>query len=93
MRPPFKRLDEQGEINLYYLDETGFCLISSVPYAWQNIGKYLSISSRPSQRLNVFVMNHEKLNNLDRLDISNETKLITQISGLKSLTGKGLVNK
>lgn len=54
----FKKLDEQGEIDLYYLDETGFCLIPSIPYAWQNIGEYLTISSRRSQRLNVLgIMN------------------------------------
>ena len=53
-----KKLDEQGEIDLYYLDETGFCLIPSIPYAWQNIGEYLTISSRRSQRLNVLgIMN------------------------------------
>ena len=35
-----KRLDEQGKIDLYYLDETGFCLIPCVPYGWQEIGEY-----------------------------------------------------
>jgi hypothetical protein len=39
----FKRLDSSGSIDLYYLDETGFCLTPSVPYGWQNIGEYLSI--------------------------------------------------
>ncbi|NHC34294.1 IS630 family transposase [Scytonema millei] len=48
-----KRLDERGEIDLYYLDETGFCLIPCVPYGWQNIGEYLALSSRRSRRLNV----------------------------------------
>ncbi len=38
-----KRLDEQEKIDLYYLDETGFCLIPCVPYGWQNIGEYLTI--------------------------------------------------
>ena len=60
----FQRLDELGEIDLYYLDETGFCLIPSVPYAWQDIGEYLAISSRRSQRLNVLgIMN--KRNHLE----------------------------
>ena len=27
-----KQLEDAGEINLYYLDETGFCLIPVVPY-------------------------------------------------------------
>jgi hypothetical protein len=54
----FKRLEDEGKINLYYLDETGFCLIPCVPYGWQNIGEYLSIKSRRSSRLNVLgIMN------------------------------------
>ncbi len=28
-----EQLDEKGEIDLYYLDESGFSLIPSVPYA------------------------------------------------------------
>jgi transposase len=55
-----KRLDDAGEINLYYLDETGFCLIPTVPYGWQNIGEYLSIDSSRSKRLNVLgIMNRK----------------------------------
>lgn len=53
-----KRLDDEGEIDLYYLDETGFCLIPCVPYGWQNIGEYLTIPSRRSRRMNVLgIMN------------------------------------
>ena len=53
-----KRLEDEGKINLYYLDETGFCLIPSVPYGWQNIGEYLTTTSRRSSRLNVLgIMN------------------------------------
>jgi transposase len=48
-----KRLEDEGKINLYYLDEAGFCLIPMVPYGWQNIGEYLKIKSRRSPRLNV----------------------------------------
>ncbi|MBW4430510.1 MAG: IS630 family transposase [Pelatocladus maniniholoensis HA4357-MV3] len=91
-----KRLDSEGKINLYYLDETfprknragfyeylvgpfinkgvsslpyflkedsdetGFCLIPSVPYAWQNKGEYLTIPSNRSPRLNVLgIMNRK----------------------------------
>lgn len=54
----FKRLEDEGKINLYYLDETGFCLIPSVPYGWQDIGENLTIPSRRSSRLNVLgIMN------------------------------------
>ncbi|MBD2305634.1 IS630 family transposase [Chroococcidiopsis sp. FACHB-1243] len=52
----FKRLEDEGKIHLYYLDETGFCLIPSVPYGWQDIGEYLTINSRRSSRLNVLGM-------------------------------------
>jgi len=53
-----KQLESLGIINLYYLDETGFCLIPSVPYGWQDIGEYSRIKSHRSQRLNVLgIMN------------------------------------
>ncbi|MHC5824286.1 MAG: IS630 family transposase [Nostoc sp.] len=53
-----KRLDDEDKIDLYYLDETGFCLIPCVPYGWQNIGEYLTIPSRRSRRINVLgIMN------------------------------------
>lgn len=48
-----QQLDERGEIELYYLDETGFCLIPYIPYGWQPIGQTLEIPSQRSQRLNV----------------------------------------
>ncbi|MEG4015797.1 MULTISPECIES: hypothetical protein [unclassified Microcoleus] len=52
-----KRLDDRGEIDLYYFDEAGFCWIPCVPYGWQNIGKYLAIPSR-RQPMNVLgIMN------------------------------------
>jgi transposase len=55
-----KQLDKQGKIDLYYLDETGFCLIPCVPYGWQNIGEYLALPSRRSRRLNVLgIMNRK----------------------------------
>jgi transposase len=58
-----KRLDDTGEIDLYYSDESGFCLIPSVPYGWQPVGETVGIPSKHSHRLNVFgVMNrHHQL--------------------------------
>ena len=53
-----KRLEDEGKIDLYYLDEVGFSRIPSVPYGWQDIGEYLEISSSHSRRLNVLgIMN------------------------------------
>lgn len=55
-----KRQDNDGKINLYYLDESGFSLIPAVPYAWQNVGEYLTIKSQHSRRLNVLgIMNRK----------------------------------
>ena len=48
-----QELEEQGELDLYYLDEAGFCLIPCVPYGWQPIGQTIGIESKRSQRLNV----------------------------------------
>ena len=53
-----KQLDNLGIIELYYLDETGFCLTPCVPYGWQPIGEYQAITSGRSPRLNVLgIMN------------------------------------
>ncbi|MEM0978683.1 MAG: IS630 family transposase [Cyanobacteria bacterium P01_H01_bin.58] len=53
-----KRLDDQGVLDLYYLDEAGFCLIPCVPYGWQPVGETLTIPSSRSQSLNVLgIMN------------------------------------
>jgi hypothetical protein len=44
------------------LDESGFCGIPCVPYGWQDIGEYLSIDSRKTQRLNVLgIMNRQNI--------------------------------
>ena len=55
-----KQLEDEGKIDLYYLDESGFCGIPCVPYGWQCIGEYLSIDSRKTKRLNVLgIMNRQ----------------------------------
>jgi transposase len=45
--------DKQGIIDLRYFDESGFCLIPYVPYAWQEKGETIRIESGHSKRLNV----------------------------------------
>lgn len=44
---------ENGEIDLYYFDEAGFCLVPCVPYAWQPKGGYIEIPSARSRGLSV----------------------------------------
>jgi len=50
------KLKEQakcGEIDLYYVDESGFCLTPYVPYAWQEKGATVEIKSYGKKRLNI----------------------------------------
>jgi transposase len=49
-----KNRDRAGEIDLRYVDETGFCLEPYVPYAWQEKGEQIRVNSQKSKRLNVF---------------------------------------
>jgi transposase len=55
--------DKEGIIDLRYFDESGFCLIPYVPYAWQEKGETIAIESGHSKRLNVlgFMNKHEDL--------------------------------
>jgi len=48
-----KQQEEKGEIEIRYVDESGFCLIPYIPYAWQEIGNKIEIKSQRSKRLNV----------------------------------------
>ena len=45
--------EKEGIIDLRYFDESGFCLVPYVPYAWQESGETIAIESTPSRRLNV----------------------------------------
>lgn len=47
-----KSQEDRGEIDLRYLDETGFCLSSYVPYAWLALGEILTVKTQKSKRLN-----------------------------------------
>jgi transposase len=48
-----KEQDEKGEIDLRYLDESGFSLIPSIPYGWQEKGTTITLKSSQSKRINV----------------------------------------
>ena len=47
-----KQQEDRGEIDLRYVDETGFCLTSYVPYAWQSKGETITLKTQRSKRLN-----------------------------------------
>jgi len=43
----------QGILDLYYFDESGFCLTPYLPYAWQEKDETIILESAHSKRLNV----------------------------------------
>ena len=45
--------DRAGIIDLRDFDESGFCLVPYIPYAWQEKGDTIAIESIPSKRVNV----------------------------------------
>jgi transposase len=48
-----KLLEELGLIDLFYFDESGFCLVPYMSYAWQEQGDPIVVESSKSQRLNI----------------------------------------
>ena len=53
-------LEEQGKLDIYYCDESGFDLTPSVPYGWQPSREYIELLPQRSKRLNVLgFMNKE----------------------------------
>ena len=45
--------DQEGIIDLRYYDESGFCLVPYIPYAWQEQGEVIALASGQSERINV----------------------------------------
>jgi hypothetical protein len=48
-----EKLQQQGYLQLYYYDESGFSLTSALPYAWQKIGKTIEVPASKGKRMNV----------------------------------------
>jgi transposase len=44
---------QDGSVDVFFFDESGFTLEPCVPYAWQEIGKTIEVPSSKSKRLNV----------------------------------------
>ena len=49
----FKAQEDQGLIDLYYCDESGFALRPVVPYAWQPVGERIEIEQTGGRSINV----------------------------------------
>jgi len=50
----YQEQSEQGLIDLYYGDGSGFSLVPYIPYAWQEIGTTIEVPSFKSKTLNLF---------------------------------------
>jgi transposase len=48
-----KEQDKKGEIDLRYLDESGFSLMPCIPYAWQEKNSTIVLKSCQSKRINI----------------------------------------
>jgi len=48
------KLEQEGEIELYYGDASGFSQVPTVPYAWQPVKESIKVPSKSAQRLNVY---------------------------------------
>ncbi len=83
-----KQLDEPGTLDLYYLDETGVCLVPCVSYGWQNLGEYLAIPSSRSRRLNVLVIMNRK-NHLEAYVCSQSINYDVVIAGIDTFFSPG----
>ena len=55
-----KEQEKKGEIDLRYLDETGFTLTPYILYAWQEKGQVINVKSSHSKRLNVLGLINKK---------------------------------
>jgi len=47
-------LQEQGHIDLFFSDESGFQLVPNLPYGWQAKGQYIRMLPRKGKNLSVF---------------------------------------
>ena len=45
--------EDQGKIDLYYCDESGFTLDPDIPYAWQESGTVIELPATKGTRINV----------------------------------------
>jgi murein DD-endopeptidase MepM/ murein hydrolase activator NlpD len=48
-----QKQEDQGQIALYYFDESGFALDPTIPYAWQEPKSVIELPARKYGRINV----------------------------------------
>ena len=55
-----QKQEDQGKIDLYYFDESGFTLEPYIPYAWQESGTVIEIPATKGTRINVLGLMNRK---------------------------------
>jgi transposase len=55
-----QKQEDQGELDLYYFDESGFTLDPSIPYAWQAARSVIEIPVLKGSRINVLGLMNRK---------------------------------
>jgi len=55
-----QKQEDQGKIDLYYFDESGFTLAPSIPYAWQEPGTVIEIPATKGTRINIVGLMNRK---------------------------------
>jgi len=48
-----QELEKEGHVDVYYSDESGFCLTSAIPYGWQFPGEHVATRPHHGPRFNV----------------------------------------
>ncbi len=47
-------LENEGYMNVYFADESGFSLTPTIPYGWQQVNQPIRMVTKRSKRLNIF---------------------------------------
>jgi transposase len=55
-----QKQEDQGKIDLYYFDESGFTLDPYIPYAWQESGSVIEIPATKGTRINIVGLMNRK---------------------------------
>jgi transposase len=87
----FQTQETQGALEIYYFDQTGFCLTPYVPYAWQEQEQPLIVENKKSKRLNIlgFLNKHNALQAYSTVETVNSAIVVECIDDFcKDITKK-----
>ena len=72
-----QKQEDKGKIDLYYVDESGFALDPTIPYAWQEPKSVIELPARRYGRINVWgLMNRQNDLHTSRFEQSIHTGVV-----------------